>query len=195
MRTLVETGALAGERGGYRLATPLRHHPGAGHGPGDPGRADDRLPLEDKTLLQTAAVIGKDVPFALLQAIGERPEDALRHGLARLQAAEFLYETVLFPELEYTFKHALTQEVAYGGLLQERRRDLHAPIVGPSRACIRGARASRRRLTLHAFRGEFWDWAAAHLLGSELPSLDGYLTGFPGPESAGAPGGWVTTST
>ena len=56
-------------------------------------------------------------------------DDELRRGLARLQAAEFLYETSLFPELEYTFKHALTHEVAYGSLLQERRRGLHARIV------------------------------------------------------------------
>ena len=58
----------------------------------------------------------------------------MHRGLAQLQAAEFLYETRLFPELEYTFKHALTHEVAYGSLLQERRRALHARIVGGDRA-------------------------------------------------------------
>ena len=57
------------------------------------------------------------------------PEEALHRGLAHLQAAEFLYETSLFPERAYTFKHALTHEVAYGSLLQERRRALHARIV------------------------------------------------------------------
>ena len=68
-------------------------------------------------------------PSALLQAIADLPDDELRQGLAHLQAAEFLYETHLFPDLEYTFKHALTHEVAYAGLLQERRRALHARIV------------------------------------------------------------------
>ena len=53
----------------------------------------------------------------------------MQRCLAHLQAAEFLYETRLFPEQEYTFKHALTHEVAYGSLLQERRRVLHARIV------------------------------------------------------------------
>ena len=91
----------------------------------------DRLPPEEKRLLQTAAVIGKDVPFALLQAIAELPEDALRRRLAHLQAAEFLYETSLFPDLEYTFKHALTHEVAYG-----------EPAPG---AAARAARPDRRR--------------------------------------------------
>ena len=64
--------------------------------------------------------------LALLQAITDQSEEELRYGLARLQSAEFLYETSLFPEIEYTFKHALTHEVAYGSLLQERRRALHA---------------------------------------------------------------------
>ena len=105
----------------------------------------DRLPAEDKRLLQTAAVIGKDVPFALLQAIAELPEEALHRGLAHLQAAEFLYETRLFPDLEYTFKHALTHEVAYGSLLQERRRALHARIVEAIERARRGPAGRARR--------------------------------------------------
>jgi predicted ATPase len=80
-------------------------------------------------LLQTAAVIGKDVPFPLLQATTDLPEEALCQGLIRLQASEFLYETKLFHEPEYTFRHALTHEVAYESLLQEHRRALHARIV------------------------------------------------------------------
>ena len=63
-------------------------------------------------------MIGVEVPFSLLQAIAETSEETLHRSLAHLQAAEFLYETQLFPEREYTFKHALTHEVAYGGLLQ-----------------------------------------------------------------------------
>jgi predicted ATPase len=63
----------------------------------------DRLPPEEKRLLQTAAVIGTDVPFALLRAIADLSEAALHRGLTHLQAAEFLYETRLFPEPEYTF--------------------------------------------------------------------------------------------
>src|SRR4029453_10291788 len=90
----------------------------------------DRLPTEDKQLLQTASVIGKDVPFVLLHAIAELAEQTVQQGLAQLQTAEFLYETRLFPDAEYTFKHALTHEVTYGTLLQDRRKALHARIVG-----------------------------------------------------------------
>jgi len=81
----------------------------------------DRLPPEEKALLQTLAVIGKEFSLNLLQQVAERPGDELQHRLAHLQAAEFIYEQPAFPEVEYTFKHALTQEVAYTSLLQERR--------------------------------------------------------------------------
>jgi len=89
----------------------------------------DRLPSEDKDLLQTASVVGTDVPVAVLAAVACGPADILPASLARLQAAEFLYETRMFPDAAYTFKHALTNEVAYGSLLQERRRALHARAV------------------------------------------------------------------
>src|SRR5215813_12795755 len=123
----------------------------------------DRLLPEEKQLLQTAAVIGTEVPLALLQAIAEVPEEALRLGLTHLQAAEFLYETRLFPDIEYTFKHALTQQVAYETLLQERRRALHARIVEALEA-LAGDRVAEQveRLAHHALRGEVWDKALAY---------------------------------
>jgi predicted ATPase len=89
----------------------------------------DRLPAEEKRLLQTAAVIGKDVAFPLLQAIAGLPEEALRQHLVYLQDAEFVYETARFPTLAYTFKHVLTQEVAYESLLQSTRQQIHQRIA------------------------------------------------------------------
>jgi hypothetical protein len=67
-------------------------------------------------------VIGSEVPWPLPHAIAEGSDAALHRGLAHLKAAEFLYEASLFPEHFYTFKHALTHDVAYNGLLQEWRR-------------------------------------------------------------------------
>ena len=123
----------------------------------------DQLPPEEKRLLQTAAVIGMDVPLPLLQAVAELPDDALNRGLAHLQAVEFLYETRRFPEREYTFKHALTHEVAYEALLQERRRMLHVRIM----TALEGLYANRLaeqvdRLAHHAIRGEVWDKAVTY---------------------------------
>src|SRR5262249_10129337 len=93
----------------------------------------------------------------------ELPEAVLQRGLAHLQATEFLYETRLFPEREYTFKHALTHEVAYGSLLQERRRVLHAQIV----KAITQLSADRltehvEQLAHHALRGVVWDKALTY---------------------------------
>src|SRR5262249_28634070 len=120
----------------------------------------DRLGPEDKRLFQAASVVGKDVPYSLLQAIGEVDETALRAGLARLQAAEFLYEVQLFPEAEYTFKHALTHEAAYGGLLQERRRTLHARIIDTIEALYPDRLAEQvNGLAVHAIRGVVWEKA------------------------------------
>ncbi len=123
----------------------------------------DRLPPEEKRLLQTAAVIGHEVPLPLLHAIADVPEAALQRGLAHLQAAEFLYETQLFPERELMFKHALTHEVAYGSLLQERRRVLHARIVEALEALAAERLAEQvERLAHHAVRGEVWDKALTY---------------------------------
>jgi class 3 adenylate cyclase/tetratricopeptide (TPR) repeat protein len=129
VRTLVETRALAGTRGAYRLAQPVEAIQVPATVQSILASRIDRLPIDEKRLLQSAAVIGKDVPFGLLQGIAGLPEEELRRELAHLQAAEFLYETSLFPDLEYTFKHALTHEVAYSGVLLERRRALHATIL------------------------------------------------------------------
>jgi class 3 adenylate cyclase/tetratricopeptide (TPR) repeat protein len=163
VRALVETGVLVGERGAYRLAKPLDslQVPATVHAV--LAARIDRLPPEEKRLLQTAGVIGTEVPFALLQAIGELSEEELRRGLGHLQAAEFLYETSLFPELAYTFKHALTHEVAYGTLLQERRRALHAGIVAASERLYADRLTEQaERLAHHAFRGEVWDKAVVY---------------------------------
>ena len=123
----------------------------------------DRLAPEAKRLLQTAAVVGMDVPVPLLQAIAELPEAALHQGLAHLQAAEFLYETHRFPEPTYTFKHALTQEVAYDSLLLERRRGLHARIVEVLEALAPEQVAEQvDRLAHHAVRGEVWGKAVTY---------------------------------
>ena len=89
----------------------------------------DRLPEDGKRLLQTAAVIGTEVPLPLLQAISEVSEEALYRSLTHLQAAEFLYETNLYPERVYTFKHALTQNVAYQSLLTSTRQQYHQRIA------------------------------------------------------------------
>jgi class 3 adenylate cyclase/tetratricopeptide (TPR) repeat protein len=164
VRTLGETGVLAGAPGAYGLAQALPTIQVPATVQAVLAARIDRLPPEEKHLLQTAAVIGTAVPLALLQAIADLPEVALHRGLAHLQAAELLYETRLFPARDFTFTHALTHEVAYSGLLEERRRTLHARIVAALEA-LAGAHVVGEqvaRLAHHAVRGEVWDKALAY---------------------------------
>ncbi|HEX7784639.1 MAG TPA: adenylate/guanylate cyclase domain-containing protein [Methylomirabilota bacterium] len=129
VRTLVETGVLVGEPGAYRLGSGAATIQMPATVQSILAARIDRLRPELKRLLQAAAIVGKNVPVALLASVAEMPEEALHAALGDLQAAELLYEARLFPDLEYTFKHALTHEVAYGGVLQERRRALHGRIL------------------------------------------------------------------
>jgi class 3 adenylate cyclase/tetratricopeptide (TPR) repeat protein len=164
VQTLVETKMLVGDRGAYRMTKEQDVWPIPPTAQAILAARIDRLPPEDKRLLQAASVIGNHVPFTLLQAIADVPEDSLRRGLTNLQAAEFLYETSVFPDLEYTFKHALTHEVAYATVLHDRRRALHARIVETIEELYPDRLAEQvDRLAHHAFRGEVWEKAVTYL--------------------------------
>ena len=164
VRALVETGALEGEGGAYRLerALPAVRVPATVQAV--LAARIDRLPAEEKRLLQTAALIGKEVPFTQLTAVADLRDEDLRAGLAHLQDAELLYEASLFPDPEYAFKHALTHEVAYGSVLQDRRRALHARIAEAIEHLYAGRLPEHvERLAHHALRGELREKAVAYL--------------------------------
>jgi class 3 adenylate cyclase/tetratricopeptide (TPR) repeat protein len=163
VRTLVETQGLVGEPGAYHLAYAVPSIQVPATVQAVLAARIDRLPEEEKRLLQTAAVIGSEVPVPLLHRIAGLAEDVVYRSLAHLQATELLYETHLFPEQIYTFKHALTHEVAYGSLLQERRRALHAQIVAALET-LAGDQLDEQveRLAQHAYRGEVWEKALTY---------------------------------
>ena len=125
VQTLVEEGALSGERGRYHLeTTPTELHISPTV-QGVLAARIDRLAAEEKELLQQLAVIGRQFPASLVKRVVLQPEDELYRVLSSPQVKEFLYEQPAFPESEYLFKHALTQEVAYGTVLQAQRKALH----------------------------------------------------------------------
>jgi len=164
VRTLVETRALVGERGAYRLVQA----PDALQVPATVqaiiAARIDRLEPQEKRLLQAAAVVGTHVPCALLRAIVEDDEEGLQRCLTQLQTAEFVYEAQLFPDLEYAFKHALTHEVAYGSVLQDRRRALHAAIVEAIERLYADRLAEQVELLAHhALRGRLTAKAVQYL--------------------------------
>jgi class 3 adenylate cyclase/tetratricopeptide (TPR) repeat protein len=163
VRSLIETGALVGERGAYRLVRPLPTIQVPATVQAVLAARIDRLPPADRAVLQTASVVGKDVPLGLLQAIAGTGEAELHAAIGRLQAAEFLYEARIFPDVEYTFKHALTHDVTYGGLLQDRRRRLHGQVVEALERRYPDRLGEHvERLAHHAFRAEEWDKAVGY---------------------------------
>jgi class 3 adenylate cyclase/tetratricopeptide (TPR) repeat protein len=125
VQVLLDEGALVRDGAGMRLTKPL-----------DPLRIPptvqailaariDRLPSDAKELLQTLAVTGREFPLSLIQAVVARSDEELDRLLNDLQLGEFIYEQPATGGIEYIFKHALTQEVAYNSVLVERRRQLH----------------------------------------------------------------------
>jgi predicted ATPase len=125
IQTLAEEGTLSGERGAYRLAratTTLQLPPTV---QGILAARIDRLAPDEKALLQQLSVIGRQFPLSLIRQVILQSEADLYRLLASLQRKEFLYEQPAFPESEYIFKHALTQDVAYGTVLQEQKKLLH----------------------------------------------------------------------
>jgi class 3 adenylate cyclase/tetratricopeptide (TPR) repeat protein len=122
--SLLEDGTLA-RNGGVKLVKPLASLRIPPTVQGILAARIDRLPADEKDLLQTVAVIGTEFQLGVARAVSEKPDDELNRMLNDLQLAEFLYERPAAGAVEYIFKHALTHEVAYGSLLMERRRRLH----------------------------------------------------------------------
>jgi transcriptional regulator with AAA-type ATPase domain/tetratricopeptide (TPR) repeat protein len=160
VRSLAETGTLIGDRGAYRLAVPVT-------GVEIPGSVEDvlagridRLGDSERALLQSAAVVGRDVPYAVLSPVVAMPEEEARLALGLLREAEFLYEAGSFPESAYTFKHPLTHAVAYRSLPDARRRALHARVLETIEALYADRLPEQvDRLAHHASLGEVWDKA------------------------------------
>ena len=129
LHSLIETGDLVGQPGAYRLARTLGALTAPASVRGVLAARIDRLPDEAKRLLQTAAVIGKELGLPLLAAVDGLTESARTAALARLLAGDFVFESALYPVSIYTFKHPLTHEVAYDSLLRQRREALHGAVA------------------------------------------------------------------
>jgi transcriptional regulator with AAA-type ATPase domain/tetratricopeptide (TPR) repeat protein len=124
----------------------------------------DRLLPDERDVLTSAAVVGKDFPLSVVQAIVVLPPETVRRTLARLEAAEFVHETGMGADVEYTFKHTLTHEVAYDCVRGSDRRRLHAGVLAALEA-LREEPASEHleRLAHHAARAAIWDKAYGYL--------------------------------
>jgi class 3 adenylate cyclase/pimeloyl-ACP methyl ester carboxylesterase len=165
VRILVDTGVLSGALGAYRMIRRPDEIEIPASVAAIIAARIDRLGAAEKKALQLAAVIGDDVPLALLEAVSDLPEDDLHGALADLRSRELLYEARLFPDIAYAFRHGLTRRVAYEGLLHESRRALHGRV-----AEILEARHADHldeiveALAHHFEQGAVWPKAAEYLL-------------------------------
>jgi class 3 adenylate cyclase/tetratricopeptide (TPR) repeat protein len=165
VRSLVETGVLTGPRGAHRKARAFREVRVPATVEALLSVRIDRLPIPEKRLLQAAAVIGVEVPLPILREVVDLPEHELKHRLDHLLTAQFLVESNPGPaDAKCSFRHALTHEVAYSGLLREQRRSLHLRVV----RAIERLHAARlgehvEILAHHAVRGECWEAATRYL--------------------------------
>ena len=164
VRTLIESRALQGDAGDFRLVQSIdtiRVPPTVRTLLAD---RIDRLPDDDRRLLETAAVVGQDVPLALVRTLTDDDDQTLGERLRRLESSEFLFETGAAPDVAYAFKHTLTHEVAYDGVAADRRRALHARIVAALEALHRDRLGEQiERLAHHAVRAELPDKAVHYL--------------------------------
>jgi class 3 adenylate cyclase/tetratricopeptide (TPR) repeat protein len=129
VQALVEAGSLQGERGAYRLAAAVQEDAVPASVQAVLAARIDRLSQREKAVLQAAAVIGKEFPQPVLERVLDLQHQELENALRNLIAGEFVYEQELYPEALYAFKHPLTQEVAYGSQLGERRAAVHAAVA------------------------------------------------------------------
>jgi DNA-binding NtrC family response regulator/tetratricopeptide (TPR) repeat protein len=163
-RALAENQSLIGEVSQYRLGTAPRHVALPLTVQAVIATRINRLSAQEKTVLQSAAVIGKDVRVGILRSIAGVSDEAFEAILQSLRRAEFMHETRVYPDLDYTFKHVLTHEVVYDSLLPETRRELHSRIVDAIERLDHDRLAEHvERLAQHALRGAVWPKAVAYL--------------------------------
>jgi class 3 adenylate cyclase/tetratricopeptide (TPR) repeat protein len=164
VRTLVDRKVLEGPRQHYKVTKPISGNEIPPTVQAVLAARIDALPKAEKRLLQEAAVIGHDVPLSLLKEISNLPDSELRGVLNNLQTAEFVFPTQLFPDLQFSFKHALTHDVAYAGLRSERRREIHQRVVVAIEKIYAGRIGEQvERLADHALRGGLQEKAVTYL--------------------------------
>jgi class 3 adenylate cyclase/tetratricopeptide (TPR) repeat protein len=161
-RALIDTGTVRAEGGRLTLTRPTTAIVVPDRVQDVIAARIDRLTEDQKRTVQTASVIGREFALRLLRRVADAADRAER-ALAELKALEFVYEKAALEDLEFAFKHALTQDVAYESILHARRKELHARIG----AAIEELYADRleehvEELSYHFTRGEVWAKAAQY---------------------------------
>jgi class 3 adenylate cyclase/tetratricopeptide (TPR) repeat protein len=129
VQSLVDSRALDGRKSAYRLVRSVDDIAIPPTVQAVLAARIDRLAEREKNVLQTASVIGREFSHAVLSRVAGVPEEGLAEAIRALVAAEFVFERSLYPDPDYSFKHPLTEEVAYRSQLNERRARIHAAVA------------------------------------------------------------------
>jgi len=164
VRTLIEARILVGSRGSFELTEVVDAVEVPPTVQAVLAARIDRLGLEERRLLQAAAVIGRTVPLNLLAALVDMPDAERDSRLAALQRANFLYELRKAPEPTRIFTHEVTCEVAHASLLPEERRRLHGRLVSAFESARSGDELLDHIDTVshHAYEAQIWDKASRY---------------------------------
>jgi class 3 adenylate cyclase/tetratricopeptide (TPR) repeat protein len=162
VRSLIERGDFEGERGAYRLTRGIEAIPLPTTVQAVIGARIDRLDETTKRILQSAAVVGREVPTAVIERVSGLTAADVAEALWRLRRAELLYEVPPFEQGLHAFRHPLIQEVAYRSLLQEARRKLHAAVAQAIEALYR--ERPQERAALLAYH---WEEAGERLTAAQ----------------------------
>ena len=170
--SLVASGALRGDRGNYVLLRPVSELDVPSDVQALLAARIDRLSQRQKDLLQTAAVIGREVPYRLLELTSGLSRDEISSISQELQDAELLYQVALPPDGSLSFKHALTQETAYATLLGERRRSIHVHCAKVFEEFYQDRLGERvEQIAHHAIAGRAWEKAAQYCRQAGMKAL------------------------
>jgi class 3 adenylate cyclase/tetratricopeptide (TPR) repeat protein len=181
VQTLVETGSLEGTKGAYRLAASVDELALPASVQAVLAARIDRLAEREKQVLHGASVLGEEFGEETLRGVMELPAAELERALRELASAEFVFETALYPEREYAFKHPLTREVAYGSQLKQRRARLHAAAARALEARESEEPGDRAALLAHHYEraGEALPAAHWHRRAAEWTGLSRAAESFP----------------
>jgi class 3 adenylate cyclase/tetratricopeptide (TPR) repeat protein len=180
VRDLEERGLLTGARGAYSLAGEVDAIRIPATVEGVLSARIDRLRPQWKSLLQLASVVGREVPIGFFRRLAETEDASFQDALETFEASEFMRPDRAGSAAGLVFKHALTQEVAYGTLLLRQRRSLHARVVRLMEDHYAETLGERvEELGYHALRGELWDEAARYLgqAGAKAVEISAYGQG------------------
>jgi class 3 adenylate cyclase/tetratricopeptide (TPR) repeat protein len=174
INSLIESDTLIRDNGNWKLTRAISEAEVSSTIHGVISGRLDRLEKESKRILQEASVIGRTFFYEILNQVSEL-KDQIDKNLRSLERLDLIRAKTLQPDLEYIFKHALTQEVVYEGLLKKERRAIHERIGLVMEQLFQNRLPEfYETLAYHFHQGQSYLKAVDYLMRSGIKSLKRY---------------------